>query len=122
MASKQEVLKFLQENYKHNDLGDDSLEIVMEAEDSDRSQLVYAFVYDDILSIASPFARTDEISDAQAFSKLSLFGKDKLSDFFVLRHVVLLENVDDNEIVEAMRYLASSADDFEAQLGLGDNL
>lgn len=122
MASKQEVLKYLQENYNHEDLGDDSLKIVMEAEDSDRSQLVYAFVYDGVLSLASPFARTDQISDVQAFSKFSLFGKDKLSDFYVLRHVVLLENVDDNEIVEAMRYLASAADEFEDQLGLGDNL
>ena len=122
MATKLEVINFLKQNYHHEDLGDGALKLVLESTDSDRSQLVYAFVYDIVLSLASPFAKIGQISDSQALTKGEFLGVAKLGDFYFLRHLVPLENVDENEIVDTIQYLASTADNSEESLGLGDNL
>ena len=123
MATKSETIAFLKKHYIHEDLEDHFLKIVLESADSDRSQIVWAWVYDDFLSFASPFARIGHISDSQALdSNESLLGIGKLSEFYVVRHLLELENVDENEIVEGLRYIATVADAQEARLGLGDDL
>jgi len=122
VATKSEVINFLKKNYHHDVLDDGVLKLVLEGGDSDRSQLVYAFVYDVVLSLASPFARVGQISDSQALNSDALLGVAKVGDFYVLRHLVPLENVDENEIVDTIEYLATTADEREASLGLGDEL
>lgn len=118
MATKFEVLSYLNDNYHFEDLGNDVCKFVLNIE-GNRSQLVFAKVTDDVMWFSSPFAAEDSIPANLVFKLAgdSLFGVKKVGDFYHLHHLVLLENVDSNEIDVAIRLLANAADELESDIG-----
>lgn len=118
MATKAEVLSYLNDNYHFEPLGDDIFRFGFNLEGG-RSQIVFAHLGDGFLFFTSPFASESAIP-ANLVYKLgaeSLFGSKRVGDYYHLVHLVLLENVDSNEIDVAIRMLANAADKLEKEIG-----
>lgn len=123
MATQAEVKTFIEANFNVEELENDLLKFTFEAGDSDRSQLVFAFIGPVWLESYSPFATTDQINAAQAINANdSVFGVGTIFDFYCLKQATAIENIDPNEIESALLGLAGSADTIEKKLGLGDVL
>lgn len=118
MATKQDAINYLIENYELEDLGDDSFKMLFNL-DEGRSQLVFVGVFDEIMTIDSPFATTDDINANIAFKlgEDSILGIKKFGETYALRHIVPLEDVDASEIDLGLGFTARAADALEAQVG-----
>lgn len=118
MATKAEVLSYLNDNYHFEAIGDDAFQFGFNL-DGGRSQLVFAHLGDGFLFFTSPFATESTIPANLVFKLVqdSLFGVKRAGDYYHLVHLVLLENVDSNEIDVAIRMLANAADKLEKEIG-----
>jgi len=86
-----------------------------------RSQLVFLAVLDDVLLMTSPFATKDDITATKALNLAVIFGVAEVGNFYALRHLLFLEDLDVSEIVNSLNLLASRADTLEEQVG-GDRM
>jgi hypothetical protein len=122
MATQQEAIQFILENFPSEKIGDTLIKIIMSWDDG-RSQLVFAEVKEDVMAVSSPFAESSAISAQQAINANgTIFGVGMAGDWFALKHVVPLTDVDASEMGVAFSTLAEHADEIEKKLGLGDNL
>ncbi len=122
MASQSETIDFITSNFQAESLGDNEFSVVKAWNDG-RSQLVFATVGTEILQVASPFAKLSDISAEQALNANdSAFGVGKVLDWFAVKHVVPMADVDASELALAFSIVSEIADELEKKLGLGDNL
>lgn len=122
MASKDEVINWIKANAPTEAIDGDTFKVLMEWNDG-RSQILFVLPRDQVLEVFSPFAQENEVSAQQAIqANTSVFGVDFFAGMYGLKHVLPIENVDENELVFGIKLLAEAADEFEKKLGLGDNL
>lgn len=122
MASQKEVISFILENFPSESISDTLVKVVVSWDDG-RSQLVFANVMENLMDVASPFAEQSAISATQALNaNESVFGVGMVADWYALKHVVPIDDLDASEMHVAFKALAEVADELEKKLGLGDNL
>jgi len=86
-----------------------------------RSQLVFLKVLDDLIAMTSPFAKVDDITASRALEMATVFGAAKVGSFYGLRHNLFIEDLDESEVINSIKWLAAQADTLEEKVG-GDNL
>ena len=121
MATKIEVMNFLNQAYNFEHVSENMVKFVFDVNDG-RTQLVFAWVSDDYMVISSPFAGEDEITPNLAF-KLGediLFGIKKIAGTYQVTHVVPMGDLDESEIQLGLGAVAVAADSLESSVG-GDS-
>ena len=124
MASPNEVFSFITSNYPSEKISDSMIKVVVGWNDG-RSQLVFAHIQPDAaaMEVASPFSTRDAMTAEQAINaNESMFGLGVLGEWYALKHVVPIADLDASEMDVAFKLLAEVADELEKKLGLGDNL
>ncbi len=118
MATKIEVMNFLNQKYNFDQVSENLVKFVFDVE-SGRTQLVFAYVNDDFMVISSPFASEDAITPNLAFklAEDSLFGIKKIGGMYQVTHVVPMADVDESEIVLGLALAANAADGLESSVG-----
>ena len=116
MATRAEVITHLRSFNDIHDQGEGSFRIEWDLENG-RTQLVFMFVADEFVVMTSPFAGEDDLTTAKAIGLASIFGICKVADMYAFRHVVLIEDLDESELVHGIGYLAHAADAAEAEVG-----
>jgi hypothetical protein len=122
MASKSETISFIKENYQVEQNGD-SLILENFKTEGGRTQTIYVHMYDGLMSVSSPFAKTDAITAEQAISAAEpeFLGITRVGSFYAVIHAVPLADLDPSEVNVAFALVTNTADDLEKGLGLGDN-
>lgn len=121
MASQQEAIKFIKSNYNTEELGEGTLKLVFDLGDG-RSQLVIATVNESNVQFSSPFAKVDDVTAKIALEANSEFslGMQIIGDFYMVKHVAPLADLDASEINDAFEMIANIADELEKKLLGGD--
>lgn len=86
-----------------------------------RTQLVFFMVLDDLIVMSSPFASKDDITAAKALDMAVIFGVSEIGNFFALRHILFLADLDESEIISSIGLLGARADTLESEIG-GDRM
>lgn len=119
MATPAEALSFLRSNFKVEE--DGNLVTMLWNLDGDRKQIVFVSVRESILVISSPIAEVGAVSAEQILKgNDSAWGVSLMGEYYMLNHIVLLENADANEIAIPVELVAINADKVQNALGLGD--
>jgi hypothetical protein len=123
MATQAEVKSYITKNMSAELIDGDMYRIVFDLGE-DRTQLVYAAVRETIMSVSSPFAMTEDVTPKQAIKAVEdfTFGIGTLGDWYVVRHVVPLADLDESEIIVGLEIVAGVADELEEELVGGDAL
>jgi hypothetical protein len=123
MATQKEVKSYIEKNLNADALEDDIFKIVYDL-GNERSQVVFVQVASESLNIASPFAKSEDVTPKQAFKAIEnyAFGIGTLGDWYVVRHVVPLADLDESEIIHGFEIVAMIADELEDSLVGGDAL
>lgn len=120
MATKQEVVAFISENYKHEVLDGPVFKLTVPLEPG-RQHSVYAAVTDGEVQVTAPVAWQNKISADQILdANESMFGIVKIAGAFGLKHNVLIADIDESELTSAFVLLAAYADVLEKSLGFAD--
>lgn len=120
MATRAEVIQHIRNYSDVEDMGDGGFNVVFSFDDG-RTQILFMTVLEDILLMASPFAHRDDITPGKAIDLAVIYGVGTIGDFYVLRNVLHIADIDESEIVNGARLLAIRADTLEEQVG-GDRL
>mgnify|MGYP006271560071 CR=1 FL=1 len=123
MASIEEVQSYIISNWNAEHVGEGSLRLEAELGEG-RTQMVFATIVGDILAISSPFAKEESITEELALhlSSNTFFGVKVFGGFYVLQHIIFVEDLDASEIDKGLALIASFADQLESTLGNRDNL
>jgi hypothetical protein len=123
MATQAEVKSYITKNMSAELIDGDLYKVVYDL-GNDRSQLVYAAVMEKVMSVSSPFAKTEDVTPKQAIKAVEdyTFGIGTLGDWYVVRHVVPLADLDESEIIVGLEIVAGVADELEEELIGGDAL
>lgn len=130
MATWREVVSYLTSNYEVDQVSPTLMKLVFGL-DEGRSQMVFVegLALDDpdaaIVSFISPFAKTEQLSPKgliDCMEKNSALGIAIIGDWYALKNVAPLANLDANEIEWPLTYVTSFADQLERELNLGDDL
>jgi hypothetical protein len=122
MATQKEAIQFIRDNFPSENVDESLIKIVVGWDDG-RSQLVFAEVLETVIAVSSPFAERTAISAEQAINaNTSIFGIGMAGDWFALKHVLPLADLDASELQIGISGLAEIADELEKKLGLGDKL
>lgn len=116
MATRAEVIQHIRSYNDVEDMGDGSFKVLWELEEG-RSQIVFMTVLDDFLVFVSPFASKDDLTANKAIGMAQIFGVCEVGDFYALRNVTLLEDLDESEIVNMALVIALRADAIETEVG-----
>lgn len=122
MASNSETINFIKENYQVEQNGD-SLILENFQTEGGRTQTIYVHMYDGLMTVSSPFAKTDAITAEQAISAAEpeLLGITRVGTFYAVIHAVPLADLDPSEVNIAFALVTNVSDGLEKGLGLGDN-
>lgn len=120
MATRGEAMKYLR-GINGMKEGDDGAFTYVLGFDDGRSQLVFLKVVDDFIVLTSPFAEKDDISAMKAIDLARVFGVVDIGTLYCLRHVLFIEDLDESEVVNGIRWLGGQADILESEVG-GDAL
>lgn len=123
MATQAEVKNYITRNLNAELIDGDLYKIVYDL-GNDRSQLVFASVREISMNVSSPFAKTEDVTPKQALKAIEnvAFGIGTLGDWYVVRHVVPLPDLDESEIIVGLEVVAGIADEVEEEIVGGDNL
>lgn len=121
MATKAEVETFLHSKYRIETLDGGMMKLIFDQGDG-RSQLVWVWLSDNVMYVSSPIAQRSEVSADHALEVVSKYslGMQVLGDFYVLRHVAYLADLDASEAILAVEITTNLADDVEKELVGGD--
>mgnify|MGYP000031593560 CR=1 FL=1 len=120
MATRADAINFLRGINGMEEVGDALFRFEVSYDDG-RSQLVFLSVLDDLMVLSSPFASKDDISARKALDLAVIFGVADIGEFYVLRHILFLEDLDESEVVNSISLLAARADTIEEEVG-GDRM
>ena len=130
MATWREVVSYLTSNYKVDQLSP-TLMLLVFGLDQGRSQMVFVegLDLDDpddaIVSFISPFAKTEQLSPqglVDCMVNNCGIGVAIIGDWYALKNVAPLANLDANEIEWPLTFVTNFADHLERELNLGDDL
>ena len=121
MATQLEVRNFIKSNYEVEVMDGGDFKLVFEL-DGGRSQLVFVDVTESNAQFSSPFASVDDISAKQALEANAGFslGMQIISNYYVVKHVVPLADLDASEVTAAFDLVANIADMLEKSVVGGD--
>jgi hypothetical protein len=121
MATQSEVKSYITNKMNAEHIDGDLYKITYDL-GNNRSQLVFVSVKEAMMGAASPFAKTEEVTPKQAIkaTENSSFGIGTLGDWYVVRHVLLLDDLDESEILVGLDVVAQIADEIEEELVGGD--
>jgi hypothetical protein len=122
MASNSETINFIKENYQVTQSGDALILENFETEGG-RTQTLYVHMYDGLMTVTSPFAKTDSITAEQAIAAAEpeILGITRVGSFYAVIHAVPLADLDPSEVNIAFALVTNLSDGLEKGLGLGDN-
>lgn len=117
MKSKADVLGYLLQVYPGLDMAGSHQDLYwVEREcDSGRLQVVYLQLFDDVLYLTSPFAKTDTLVVEAALTVCENYGMVEFSGTYALRQVVLNEELAPSLFDQYIVAIASDADRLERQ-------
>lgn len=130
MATWREVENYLTSNYRTEKVGPSIIKLVFDLGNG-RSQVIIVEglaldeAEDAIVSFMSPFAKIDQITPQQLVNQMtgnSGLGVAVIGDWYALKNVAPLMNLDANEIEWPLLFVTNIADIWEKELGLGDDL
>jgi len=123
LATKKEVIKYITKNFSCEQMEDSFYKLVFDI-DGDRSQLVFALVTDSALVVGSPFALTKELTAKQALDACQEYdlGIGIVGDYYMLKHLMPIDDLDESEIMLGFQLVAVFADELEEKLVGGDRL
>jgi hypothetical protein len=116
VATRAEVITHLRSFNDIEDQGDGKFRTEWDLGNG-RTQLIFLFVADDFVVMTSPFAKEDDVTSSKALSLAAVFGICKVGDLYAFRHVVLIEDLDESELIHGIGYLAHAADGAESEVG-----
>ena len=116
MATRAEVIQHIRSYSDVEDMGDGGFKVVYSFDDG-RSQLLFMKVLDDLLLMSSPFAHQDDITSTKAIDLAVIYGVGMVGEYYVLKNVLHIEDIDESEIVNGAGLLAVRADTLEEQVG-----
>ena len=121
MATQAEAISFIKSTYVIAN-EDDGMMFLMFDQGDGRSQGVFVFVDEMKMGISSAFATTKSISADQALNAASdkAFGIGREGDYYVVKHVVPIADLDPSVVIVGIEITANMADELESALGLGD--
>lgn len=121
MATQQEVVKYISNNLNSEQIGDETFKILYNL-GNDRSQIVFIHAASETINIASPFAKIEDVTPKQALKAVETyaFGIGTTGDWYVVRHVVPIADLDESEITIGLELAAIIADELEEELVGGD--
>ena len=117
MATTAEAIDYLRSFDRMQELSEGSFCIQWILHDVNRTQTVYLRLANDLVVFSSPFAKVDDISANKALEMALIFGVQKVGDFYALRNIMFLEDLDESEIQKGIELLAVRADDLESHVG-----
>jgi hypothetical protein len=122
MATQQEAISFIKSNFKTEPLDGGGMKLIFDL-GGGRSQLSFVEVSESNVQFSSPFASLDDVTAKQALEANSEFslGMQIMGNFYVVKHVAPLADLDASEINEAFELVANIADMLEKRLVGGDN-
>ena len=123
MATQSEVLNFIKSNYETEVLSGGDLKLVFDL-GGGRSQLAFVDVNESNAQFSSPFATLDDVTAKQALEANSEYsvGMQMVGNWYVIKHVVPLADLDASEVSEAFELVTNIADMLEKKLVGGDKL
>ena len=121
MATKADVLNYMQSNYHFDHVSEDMIKMLFELE-SGRTQVVYVYVDDFAMAIFSPFGDDSSLNGNLALKLAddAIFGVKKFGELYCLNHVLLAADLDESEIDNGLMLVSNAADELEQSVG-GDN-
>ena len=123
MATQNEVLNFIKSNYETEVLSGGDLKLVFDL-GGGRSQLAFVDVTESNAQFSSPFATVDDVTPKQALEANAEYsvGMQLIGNWYVIKHVVPLADLDASEVSAAFDLVANIADMLETKLVGGDKL
>ena len=123
MATQSELIAFIESNYDCTFDGD-SAKLVWSWTNDDRTQLVFVQVTDGYMRCTSPFARLDDVTPKQALEANASWqvGMQLQGDYYVIKNVLPIADMDASEVKAAFSMVAEPADELEKLLIGGDRL
>ena len=120
MATQQEVVTFIRENYKHELFEGPVFKLTVET-DQGRKHSVYAAVTAGEVQITAPVTMQNSITADQILdASTSMFGIVKVNGAYAFKHNVFIADIDESELTVAFVTLAQHADELEKSLGFDD--
>lgn len=116
MATREEVLGFMQARYRFDQVNDYLYRATFDYE-SGREQVVLIEFRQDFVLFSSRFGSIQDLSAEQALEATNewIFGMRKIDNSYWLRHVAPIKNIDENEIDDGLKLLAFAADEIKAK-------
>lgn len=123
MATQNEVLNFIKSNYETEVLSGGDLKLAFDLGEG-RSQLAFVDVTEANAQFSSPFATVDDVTAKQALEANAEYsvGMQLIGNWYVIKHVVPLADLDASEVATAFELVANIADMLEKKLVGGDKL
>ena len=123
MATQNEVLNFIKSNYETEVLSGGDLKLLFDLGEG-RSQLAFVDVTELNAQFSSPFATVDDVTAKQALEANAEYsvGMQLIGNWYVIKHVVPLADLDASEVSTAFELVANIADMLEKKLVGGDKL
>lgn len=123
MATQNEVLNFIKSNYETEVLSGGDLKLVFDL-GGGRSQLAFVDVTESNAQFSSPFATVNDVTAKQALEANAEYsvGMQLIGNWYVIKHVVPLADLDASEVSAAFDLVANIADMLETKLVGGDKL
>ena len=123
MATQNEVLNFIKSNYEAEVLSGGDLKLVFDL-GGGRSQLAFVDVTESNAQFSSPFATVDDVTPKQALEANAEYsvGMQLIGNWYVIKHVVPLADLDASEVSAAFDLVANIADMLETKLVGSDKL
>jgi len=117
MATMDEALQFVKRNFESKELTDTLLRLTFSI-DAERSQVVFFEVNNDFAVFSSPFAEAEDVTPKQALTAAGeyLAGIQLVGDFYYVKHMAPLANLDESEIEDGFDLVANIADRLEQEL------
>lgn len=121
MATINEVKQFIESNFASEALANGLTKVVVTFDDG-RSQLAFVS-FDEIsnqifMSVESPFAQTGDVNPKLALevAKTVPFGVGVLADYYTLKNVIPIADLDASEISFGIGFVTGQADSLETQI------
>jgi hypothetical protein len=123
MATQSEVIEYIRANFSYSEHTNDFMKVVFGVSEG-RSQLVYVLVTDFDVQFKSIFGTINDFSHQEALEANADYslGIQLDGELYMVKHVVLLENLELLQIRDGFYLVAEIADLLERQLRVDDTL
>lgn len=119
MATTKEIKKYIESKFKYEFIEELDAYRLNFALEGDRTQVIFLSVGDPFIEIYSPFGDANELSPKNALevSRQYPFGIGMAGEFYVVRHCIPIDDLDESEIDFGIDAVTHVADRLEEELG-----